>query len=176
MTSIILSEKKQLTIWSDTSGQSSSCIVIWDTYIKWLIISTDWLRPTQISNFLQYHNSICPNLSCLDILMIRWWWTNNQWCNLTLYGRFWVTKMCLRVSKIYKICLFGCATERATFWKENFKNYFKYVLIKWYQILYSMSNIGWIILCFVSGKGSAVCSFLSRSCHIMLESHISSSD
>ena len=33
-----------------------------------------------------------------------------QWCNLTFSRRFWVTKVCLRASKISKICLFGCPT------------------------------------------------------------------
>ena len=81
-------------------------------------------------NLLQYYNSICPNLSCFDILMVRWWWTNNHWCNLTLSRRFWETKVCLQVSKISKICLFGCPTQPATFWKAKFKNSSKYFLIK----------------------------------------------
>ena len=40
--------------------------------------------------------------------------TYYQWCNLTLARQFWVSKMCLRVSKILKICLFGCLAGRAT--------------------------------------------------------------
>ena len=142
-------------------------------YVNWL--TTSYTYKQHFFNLLQYYNSICPNLSCLNILMIRWWWTNNQWCNLTLSRRFWATKVCLWASKYSKICLFNYPTERATFWKANFKNYFKYFLIKWYQCSCSMSNIGWTKLCFVSGKGPAVCSILSKSCHIMFEPHVSSS-
>ena len=39
---------------------------------------------------------------------------NSHWCNLTLVGWFWVTKMCLWASKISKICLFGSLTGQAT--------------------------------------------------------------
>ena len=46
-----------------------------------------------------------------------------QWCNLTLARRFWATKVCLRASKISKICLFGGPTRRETFWEANFENY-----------------------------------------------------
>ena len=35
-------------------------------------------------------------------------------CNVTPARRFWVTKVCLRASKISKICLFGYPTRRAT--------------------------------------------------------------
>ena len=59
----------------------------------------------------------------------------SQWCNLTLARWFWVTKVCLQVSKISQICLFGRLTGRATFWKANFENYSRYSLIKWYQFL-----------------------------------------
>ena len=58
-----------------------------------------------------------------------------QWCNLTFSRRFWATKVCLRASKISKICLFGCPTGWATSWKANFENYSRYSLIKWYQFL-----------------------------------------
>ena len=66
-----------------------------------------------------------------------------QWCNLTLARWFWATKVCLRASKISKICQFGRSTGRETFWKANFENYSRYYLVKWHQfvsILYSMSN------------------------------------
>ena len=58
-----------------------------------------------------------------------------QWSNVTLARRFWATKVCLLVSKISKICLFGCPTGRATSWKANFENFSKYYLVKWYQVL-----------------------------------------
>ena len=60
MTSIILNGKKQLMFCSVRSEQSNSYIVIWDTYIKWLIISTDWLRPTQTSNFFSIRYNVIP--------------------------------------------------------------------------------------------------------------------
>ena len=56
----------------------------------------------------------------------------NQWCNLTLARHFWATKVCLWASKTSKICLFGCPTGQATFWKANFENCSGYSLIKWY--------------------------------------------
>ena len=37
----------------------------------------------------------------------------SQWCNLTLARQFWRTKVCLWVSKISKICLFGRTTRPA---------------------------------------------------------------
>ena len=58
-----------------------------------------------------------------------------QWYNLTLAWWFWVIKVCQQVSKISKICLFGCLTGWATFWKGNFENYSRYSLIKWYLLL-----------------------------------------
>ena len=97
-------------------------------YINWL--ATSYTNKQLFFNLLQYYNSICPNLSCLDIFMIKWWWTNSQWRNLTLVRRFWTTNMCLWASKISKICLFGFPTGRATSWNTNFENYFKYFLIK----------------------------------------------
>ena len=59
----------------------------------------------------------------------------DQSCNLTLARRFWGTKVCLQGSKIFKICLFGWPTGRATSWKANFENYSRYSLIRWYQFL-----------------------------------------
>ena len=97
-------------------------------YINWL--ATSYTNKQLSFNFLQYHNSTCPNLSCLEIFMTRWWWTNSQWCNPTLSLRFRATKMCLRASKISKICLFGCPTGRETSWKANYEIYSKYSLIK----------------------------------------------
>ena len=38
-----------------------------------------------------------------------------QWCNLTLAQQFWATKVCLRASKVSKICPFGSLTGQATF-------------------------------------------------------------
>ena len=134
-------ERKQLIFWLVSSEQSSSCIVIWDTYVKWLItkVKSDWLRPISLYqlffNLLQYCKSMCPNWSSLDIFMIRWWWTNSQWCNLTLVRRFWGTKMCPRVSKISRIYLFGCPTGQVTSWKANFENYSRYSLTKYCQFL-----------------------------------------
>ena len=58
-----------------------------------------------------------------------------QWCNLTLAWRFWRTKVCLQVSEISKICLFGRPTRPTTSWKVNFENYSRYSSIKWYQFL-----------------------------------------
>ena len=131
MTIIILNGKKAAVI---SYGQWISYIDILDNYIKWLIISTEWLRPTQKATFffnlLQYYNFICPNLSWLDIFMMRWWWRNSQWCKLTLAQRFWVTKVVLWASKITKTCLLGCPTRQATSWNENFENYSRYSLIK----------------------------------------------
>ena len=59
----------------------------------------------------------------------------DQWCNLTLTRWFWGTKVCLQVSKISKICQFGCLTGQATTWKADFENFSRYSLIKWYQFL-----------------------------------------
>ena len=56
-----------------------------------------------------------------------------QWCNLMLAQQFWLTKVCLQVSKISEICLPGRLTGQATSWKAIFKNYSRYSLIKWYQ-------------------------------------------
>ena len=138
-------------------------------YITWL--RTSYTNKQPFFNLLQDYNSICPNLSCLVIFMIRWWWTNNNCSDLTLSRQFW--GVCLRESKIFKICLFIYPTERAVFWKANFTNYSRNLFIKWYQFLYSMSNAAWAILCFISGKGSPVCLSLPKSCHIMLKSHVS---
>ena len=112
-------------------------------YINWL--TTSYTNKQLFFNLLQCNNSICPNLSCLVIFIIRWWLTNNQWCNLTLSRPFWATKVCLRASKIPKICLFGCLTEWTTFWKANFKNYSRYFFDKMVSIFiqhdqYSMSK------------------------------------
>ena len=68
--------------------------------INWL--ATSYTNMQLFFNLLQYYNCTCPNLSCLDIFMIRWWWTNSQWCNLTLARRFWTTNICLWTSKILK--------------------------------------------------------------------------
>ena len=68
---------------------------------------------------------------------------NCQWCNLILARQFWAAKVCLRGSKIFKICLFGCPTGRATSWKASFENCYRYSLIKWYQFTV------WAILLFV---------------------------
>ena len=97
-------------------------------YIDWM--TTSYTNKQLFFNLLQYYNSICPNLPCLDIFIIRWWRNNSQWCNLTLARRFWATKVCLWTSKIFKICLFGCPTRRAVSWKANFENYSRYSLIK----------------------------------------------
>ena len=86
-----------------------------------------------------------------------------QWCNLTLAWWFWVTKFCLQVSKISKICWFGLLTGRATFWKASFENYSRYSLIKWYQFLStlnSMSNTSFhfrhmVLLCAHSSQSHA---------------------
>ena len=73
------------------------------------LISNDWLYTTSYTNkqlffnLVKYYNSLCQNLPCLYNLMIRWWWTNSQWCNQTLARQLWVTKVCLRASKISKI-------------------------------------------------------------------------
>ena len=67
-----------------------------------------------------------------------------QWCNLTLARRFWATKVCLRASKISKICLFDCPTGRATSWKANFENYSRHSLIK--GINSYQYNTAWAIL------------------------------
>ena len=58
-----------------------------------------------------------------------------QWCNLTLAQRFLATKVCWGASKISKICLFGHQTGQVTSWKADFENYYRYSLIKWYQLL-----------------------------------------
>ena len=97
-------------------------------YINWL--ATPYTNKQLFFNLLQYYNSLYPNLSCLDIFMIKWWWVNSQWRNLTLVRRFWTTNIYLWGSKISKICLFGFPTSRANFWNANFENYFKYFLIK----------------------------------------------
>ena len=84
-----------------------------------------------------------------------------HFCNLTLTRRFWVTTVYLRVSKISKICLLGCPTGRATSWKANFENFYR--------------CSAWAMLLFVSALVSAACLFISKSCDIMLECHVSSS-
>ena len=138
---------------------------------NWL--TTSYTNKQLLFNLLQYYNSICPNLSCLDIFMIRWWWTNSQWCNLTLTKRFWGTKVCLQDRKIFKICLFGCPTGRATSWNANFENYSRYFFDK---IVSSLINIIQHEKYFFSFKAHlTVCTFLWKSHQIMLESHVSSS-
>ena len=97
-------------------------------YINWL--ATTYKNKQLVFNFLQYYNSMCPNLSCLDIFMIRWWGTSRQWCNLTLARRFWTTNMCLWASKVSKICMFGWSTGRGNSWKANVQLYFRYSLVK----------------------------------------------
>ena len=73
--------------------------------------------------------SVCLCLSvCLSICMY-------QWCNLTLARQIWATRVCLRASKIFKICLLGRLTGQATSWKAYLENYSRYSLIKWYQFL-----------------------------------------
>ena len=73
MISIILNWKNQLLFWSKSFEQSSSYIVIWENYIRWLIISTDWLRPTQISNFLSiFYNIITPHVQIYHALKFLW--------------------------------------------------------------------------------------------------------
>ena len=91
-------------------------------YINWL--TATYTNKLLFLNLLQYYNSICPNLSCLDIFvfMIIWWWTDSHWCNLTLAWRFWATKMCLRESKICKnmsVLLPNWASNflKSKFWK-----------------------------------------------------------
>ena len=66
-------EKKQLIFWSVSSEQSSSYIGTWDAYIKWLIISTDWMRPTQISNISSIcYNIIIPYVQIYNALTFLW--------------------------------------------------------------------------------------------------------
>ena len=139
-------------------------------YINWL--TTPYRNKQLFFNLLQYYNSICPNLSCLDIFMIKWW-TNNQCCNLALAWRFWATKVCVRASKIPKLCLFGCPTDRATSWKANFKNHSRNSLIK-VSILINLIQHKQHFFSFQTHV-TAVCAFLSKTRHIILESHVSSS-
>ena len=79
MTIIILNGKKAAVI---SYGQSISYIDILDNYIKWLIISTEWLRPTQKATFF----SVCYNLiiSYVQIyhgLTFLWWNDDGQTVN-----------------------------------------------------------------------------------------------
>ena len=70
-----------------------------------------------------------------------------QWCYLTLTWRFWVTKVCLWLSKTSKICLFSYPNGGATFWKANFENFSRYSLIKLINGINSYQyNIAWAIL------------------------------
>ena len=86
--------------------------------------------------------------SSLFLLKLHAWMYNtqqtvHQWCNLTFARWFWATKVCLWARKISKVCLFGHPTGPVTFWKANFENYSRYLLIKCYQFLsvyYSISN------------------------------------
>ena len=114
-----------------------------DPHVLDLLVS-----PAQFYNFnsfsgVGYENCRCnftavPCFDLLDIVMrvaFGFVPVTRQWCNLTLFSRFWATKMCLWASKISKICLFSRPTERATSWKENSEKYPRYSLIKWYQFL-----------------------------------------
>ena len=117
MTKIILNEKKAAVFliskfW--TVKFLYSCmrqLYQMMNYINWL--ATSYTNMQLFFNLLQYYNCTCPNLSCLDIFMIRWWWTNSQLCNLALARRFWTTNICLWTSKILKyICLVAQLVEQ----------------------------------------------------------------
>ena len=83
----------------------------------------------------------CTNFCALVTLLVC------QWCYLTLTWRFWVTKVCLWLSKTSKICLFSYPNGGATFWKANFENFSRYSLIKLINGINSYQyNIAWAIL------------------------------
>ena len=67
--------------------------------------------------------------------------TNLPWWNLTLARRFWAAKVCLQESKTSKVCLFGCPTGRATFWKPKFENCSRYSLIKFDKMVSILIDI-----------------------------------
>ena len=54
-------------------------------YVRYLYQLIDWINwltrahanKQLFFNLLHSYDSICPNLSCLDIFMVRWWWTNS---------------------------------------------------------------------------------------------------
>ena len=89
-----------------------------DISVKYIYIYTKCLRSMKSSYILNYHNTV----SHLN---------NGNY----IYRWFWMTKVCLQVREIPKICLFGCLTGWATSWKANFENYSRSFLIKWDQFL-----------------------------------------
>ena len=122
-----------------------------------------------------------------------------QWCNLTLTQWFWVTKVCLWMGKISKICLLVAQLGQQLLEKQILKiildklwwnDYFKleFTPFKAEQPLKGMvfqEKEAQIYQYFITQheqyffsfqtQVSAVCLFHSKSCHIMLESHVSSS-
>ena len=65
-------------------------------YINWLTISTDWLGPTQTSNFFldfwQSFNSITVNLSCLEGFQ--------KWGRLMGDNLGKMAKKCMKITKL----------------------------------------------------------------------------
>ena len=81
----------------------------------------------------------------------EWWFKFRiQWCNVTLTWQFWVTKVCLWVSKTSKICL---VTWLGMQLLE--KHILKIILhVLWLNGINSCQyNTGWAILLFVSDTG-----------------------
>ena len=137
-----------------------------------LFLPENDFQNSSIVNFPKQH----PEFEGLEINQRHeiqtWIFLHMQWCNITLAQWFCVTKICLQLSKITKICLFDHLTGWATSWKANFEDYYRCYLIKWYQFLSikcSMSNTS-----FRFGT-HFYCLLVPKSRHVTHESQVSSS-
>ena len=105
--------------------------------------------------------------------MIRSWWTNSLWCNQTLARQFWATKVCIcgQVKFLKYVLLPNWASN---FLKSKFWKLFYIFFDKTVSILFNIIQRKQYFFSFPAHI-TAVCSFLSKSFHIMLEFHVSSS-